>query len=163
MPSTSWSDQARGFQIYFPKKADSAVSMAGVLTAKFHGDLLNAFKPRQKPVSTSEPWVDAGGDESDLDTASIMTPTTTSDRVMAMRSIATDRIPDLALLERPEDLCARAPYHMIIMSSDRQIVVQGSHQPSLDLLANYLKKWTKANHNLTNRVGVATDTECFIC
>jgi hypothetical protein len=132
------------------------MNMASTMTAKFHGDLLSAFKPpvqqtQQSTTSESEKWVDAGENDSDIDASSIMTPTTTTDRVMAFRNVATDRLPDINILERPEDLCAKAPYHMIFKASDRHMVVECSHQPSLELLSKYLKKWAKANSNFTHR------------
>jgi len=158
MPSTSWSDRARGFQICFPKDPNPTVPMARIMTelmAKFHGDLLRAFNPTsgEPAASTSEKWVDAGNDDmSDIDAASIVTPPSTTDRVMAMRSVPMEKLPNINMIERPEDLCARAPYHLILRSSDRHVSVQASHQPSLELLAAYLKKWTKTNTNYTNRV-----------
>jgi hypothetical protein len=159
MPSTSWSDRSRGFQICFPKDPNATVPMTRImseLTAKFHGDLMRAFEPADaEPTasSSSEKWVDAGNDGlSDIDAASIITPATTADRVMAMHSITTEKLPNLNMIERPEDLCARAPYHLILRASDRHISVQASHQPSLELLAEYLKKWTKSNPRYTNKV-----------
>lgn len=161
MPATVWADRARGFQIVFPKKSNSNIALASTMMAKFHGDLLKAFKPAgtvggttTSAAAVDEPWVDAGPDgESDIDAVSVMTPASTADRVMAMRSVAPlDRLPDINMIERPEDLCSRAPYHMIVRSSDRHIVVQGSHQASLELLSKYLKKWAKANMQFTNRV-----------
>jgi hypothetical protein len=126
------------------------------MTAGFHADLLAAFKSstdrsNQKVVDSSSGWVDAGNqgdDGSDIDAASIMTPATTSIRP----AIINDRLPAINMIDRPEDLCRRPPYHLIVRSTDRKVVVQGSHQPSLELLAEYLKKWSKINHNFVNKV-----------
>jgi hypothetical protein len=156
VPSTKWSDRARGFEICFPKTKDKSMSTAqimGQVMARFHKDLLGAFKPtQQEPVpDASEQWVDAGDGASDIDAASVMTPITT-EQSFPVRSIIVQKLPQLNMLDRPEDLCARAPYHLILRESDRCIAVTSSHQPSLELLAGYLKKWTKANPRFVHRV-----------
>ena len=35
------------------------------------------------------------------------------------------------------------PYHVLVDCRADKIVVMGSHEPSLDLLCAYLKKWTR--------------------
>ena len=80
--------------------------MARIMTeliAKFHGDLLRAFNPpgKEPAASSSEKWVDAGNDDmSDIDAASIVTPASTADRVMAMRSVAMEKLPSINMIER---------------------------------------------------------------
>ena len=52
-------------------------------------------------------------------------------------------------LPRPEDLLLKPPYHMVISGFFENfdgIEIQCSHAPSLKLLHEYLKKWSKQNH-----------------
>jgi hypothetical protein len=64
------------------------------------------------------------------------------------------------MLERPEDLMKKPPYHLILTHNQygKFITIQCSHQPSLELIADYFKKWTKKNHNQSNKV---YDPEAF--
>jgi hypothetical protein len=64
-----------------------------------------------------------------------------------------DRLPPVAMIDRPEEFLARPPYFLIVRASDRKVVVQGSHQASLELLADYLKKWAKTNRQFHDNVG----------
>ncbi|KAL8708420.1 MAG: hypothetical protein Q9220_006710 [cf. Caloplaca sp. 1 TL-2023] len=51
------------------------------------------------------------------------------------------RLPVLSTLDRPEILFpAQLPYHLLVKSSHNSIIVQGSHQPSLELLHGYFQK-----------------------
>ncbi|MCJ1247058.1 hypothetical protein MMC30_004269 [Trapelia coarctata] len=53
-------------------------------------------------------------------------------------------LPTLATLPRPELLFPTiAPYHLILRQTAGDIMIEGSHQPSLELLCAYLKKWQK--------------------
>jgi hypothetical protein len=166
MPSTAWSEITRGFVIYFPKKATSAFHLTSTLTAKFHGDILGAFKPAKASKSSApgassstESWVGVGDDDSNFDSASILTPSrsSTTNEHLAYRSAAPvlQKIPDVSVLDRPESLCARAPYHIIVRAGERQVSVEASHQPSLEILSKYLKKWTKTNAQFSTKPPMA--------
>jgi hypothetical protein len=172
--TTVWNNTANAFEICFTKRAESVHQLSMMMTGNFHSDLLGAFKPaaseggathkRGPSAAAADPstagWVDAGRDDaSDFDAASIMTPATTSAAAMApmaVRSAApvNDRLPQVGMIDRPEELLQRPPYFLFIRSMDQKLVVQGSHQPSLELLADYLKKWGKTNQQLHNRVSV---------
>jgi hypothetical protein len=151
-PGTRWSERNECFVINLPKS--SAPSEASMFAA-FHRELLGAFKGKDDtalPIRSSAPaeetWADV--DPSDLDTASILTPATT-ERFHAPASL--DRLPDVRNIERPEILLQKPPYYMIIYYDARsKMVVHCSHQPSLDLIAEYFKKWTRKNHNLYTKV-----------
>jgi hypothetical protein len=126
----------------------------------FHEELREAFEePRasklpQHTTATSRP-IDDGYtevDAFDLDSASILTPATTER--YAPRARAADVLPNVHMLERPEDLMRKPPYHLILSHTQygKFITIQCSHQPSLELISEYFKKWTKRNHNQTTRV-----------
>jgi hypothetical protein len=164
-----WNNTAHAFEICFTRRAESAHQLSMMMTGNFHSDLLQAFKPaaadaghkRGPSAAAADPstagWVDAGRDDaSDFDAASIMTPATTSVAPLAARSAApvNDRLPQVSMIDRPEEFLMRPPYFLIIRATDRKVIVQGSHQPSLELLADYLKKWAKTNRQFANQVGV---------
>ena len=53
-------------------------------------------------------------------------------------------MPALETLSRPEVLFNNlAPYHLFLRETRHSVIIQGSHQPSLELLCEYLRKWTK--------------------
>ena len=173
--TTVWNKTAHAFEICFTRRAESAHQLSMMTTGNFHSDLLDAFKPaaadsgaghkRGPSAAAADPstagWVDAGRDDaSDFDAASIMTPATTSVAAhmapMAVRSAApvNDRLPQVSMIDRPEEFLMRPPYFLIVRATDRKVILQGSHQPSLELLADYLKKWAKTNRQFANQVSI---------
>jgi len=151
-PSTSWIDGQNKFEIRFPKKGTFQDSS---LVARFHDDLRVAFKPAKgravEPVTAAgEAPVELDG--SDYDVASIMTPTTT-DRLPS-RPAMTESLPSIHTLARPEELFRKPPYHLIIYNiiHGQEMAVESSHQGSIELIAEYFKRWVKTNHNKTTKV-----------
>lgn len=68
-----------------------------------------------------------------------------------------ESLPELDSLPRPERLFETTlPYHMIVRIRESNvnsgIVVQSSHQPSLELLAAYLTKYTKSMKGVATKV-----------
>ncbi|KAF2152206.1 hypothetical protein K461DRAFT_321256 [Myriangium duriaei CBS 260.36] len=60
-------------------------------------------------------------------------------------------LPALDQLARPEDLFdSQPPYHMIITAESGRVIVQGSHQPSLQLISAYFKKWSRKMRDAQN-------------
>jgi hypothetical protein len=130
------------------------------MIASFHNSLLSMFKEPEKPSTVlhsappaEDTWADV--DPSDLDAASIFTPAAT-DAIRA-KPASTDRLPDIKSLERPEFLMLQPPYFLMMSqySRGKDIHIQGSHQASLELIAEYFKRWTKKNHNKVNKVSSA--------
>jgi hypothetical protein len=132
------------------------------MIAGFHDDLRVAFQPAPKQTTlplrsdtnlndNEEGFTEI--DQSDFDSASVLTPATT--HRMASRPVnKLDSLPDINSIERPEDLMKKPPYHLIVQHSSysKEITVQCSHQASLDLMSEYFKRWVKRNHNQTNKV-----------
>ncbi|WOO78278.1 uncharacterized protein LOC62_02G001828 [Vanrija pseudolonga] len=58
-------------------------------------------------------------------------------------------IPSVKTYPRPEVLLQRPPYHLIV-SWGGTIEIQGSHSPSLEFIAEYLKKWCRTDHSRTD-------------
>ncbi|KAI0118071.1 hypothetical protein F4776DRAFT_672958 [Hypoxylon sp. NC0597] len=62
-----------------------------------------------------------------------------------------DVLPDIRVLPRPDELLLKPPYHLAVYGGGNAIVeVQCSHSPTLQLLAGYLKRWCKVNHQNIN-------------
>jgi hypothetical protein len=73
-----------------------------------------------------------------------------------------DILPDIATLERPEELTKRPPYWLVVRQEGKgMVVVQSSHQGSLSVLEGYLKKWVRHSADLVNRVSFAFTRVCF--
>ncbi|KAL8820736.1 MAG: hypothetical protein Q9191_007455, partial [Dirinaria sp. TL-2023a] len=80
----------------------------------------------------------------DNDWATVNMPS--RDRIAASVTLAA--LPSVTSLARPESLFAtRAPYHMILQVLHNSIRVQGSHQPSLQLLKEYFSKYARVDRN----------------
>jgi hypothetical protein len=62
-------------------------------------------------------------------------------------------LPDVTALPRPEELLSQPPYHLIVRAlGDTRMDIQCSHGASLEVLAAYLKRWTRTNNNLSTKV-----------
>ena len=71
----------------------------------------------------------------------------------ASQGHSSEGLPSLDALPRPERLFeSQLPYHLIVKVLHNGIVVQSSHQPSLELLASYLIKYTKSMKNVSTKV-----------
>lgn len=55
-------------------------------------------------------------------------------------------------IPRPEMVLGQPPYRLIVDASGRQLWIQCSHSPSLELLATYIRPWCRTDHTLTNNV-----------
>jgi hypothetical protein len=67
-----------------------------------------------------------------------------------------DFLPDIATLERPEELSQRAPYRLVVRQESRQrVVVEASHMGSLKVLEGYLGRWVRGNVDYVNRPPLA--------
>jgi hypothetical protein len=161
-------DKPGYFEICFPKSSPPSLSTT---IAGFHDDLLSAFQPAPKSAKlkssstandSEEGFTEIDAD--DLDSASIVTPTTTI-RTTASKPQRVDCLPDIGELPRPEELFKSPPYHLIVhhTSYSKEMTVQCSHQPSLNLMAEYFKRWVKRNHNQTTKPPAAEITMMESC
>lgn len=70
--------------------------------------------------------------------------------------ITPQTLPQLDALARPDTLFLhQIPYHMTVKMTQSGILVQGSHHPSLELLAGYFSKWTRTLKNDTRKVRIS--------
>ena len=56
-------------------------------------------------------------------------------------------LPNVHRLERPSDLFTRNGPHLLTVETGNPLYIHGSHQPSLEVLANYFKKWGNPSKN----------------
>ncbi|KFY93144.1 hypothetical protein V500_03889 [Pseudogymnoascus sp. VKM F-4518 (FW-2643)] len=151
-PSTAWLADKRVFVISLPKAEPPP---AGTIHAGLSSDFLSLFTP----LSSSSPHAPVSAVASDdpewADVSiepEIRTPAALPHQSIAAQESASDRLPDLALIPRPEELLKRAPYWLLVRQDvDDRVVIQGSHAPSLECMEAYLKRWCRGNPHRVDR------------
>lgn len=115
------------------------------VSAFFTSELEQAFA--QNSNQTSSPQAQGAEDE---DWANVTLPS----RMRGQTSVMVPTVmPSLDEIPRPETLFAdQTPYHLIVKIVHNGMVVQGSHQRSLELLAGYLQKYTRDIENISVKV-----------
>jgi hypothetical protein len=154
--STSWSEERKGFVITLPKRR---VLQPAELFPAFRGGLLACFEQPKKP-QTATPAAESkvADDWEGID----VVPGKTGQAEVVIRgppSLAAARnkvefLPNVASLPRPDDLLLKPPYYLTLSHGGDMIELQCSHSPTLTVLAEYLRKWCRTNHNDTRNVGV---------
>ncbi|KAF7356429.1 hypothetical protein MVEN_00975800 [Mycena venus] len=128
LPTTKWNEKLATLELYIPK-ADPVSQLQ--LDSNYDRCFENLFNPDVK----DEGWADLVSG----------TPTTGAFASSNERPYMT-RLPVLDALARPPDLFkSTAPYTLIVEERSPRIVVQCSHEPSLELIAAYLNKFGKTN------------------
>jgi hypothetical protein len=104
------------------------------MTSGFDKDFENIFN--EKPATKDDEW--AHVDDNELETVS-------SYSAFPVKSV--DRLPTLDMLLRPDELFrSTTPYMLMVdVKNTQSIIVQCSHQASLELMAGYFQKWGKKN------------------
>jgi hypothetical protein len=158
--STSWADRSQGFVIHLPKKL---ITAPAELTPIFYGELSTCFDSQdaksKPPPTIAVPTASGSDDWADVE----MDKTTGKVAIVEKLAQSPARIipqylPSAATLPRPDELFLRPPYHLIVAGGDREIEIQSSHSPSLQLLADYFQRWCRANHQDTRSVRPAVST-----
>ncbi|GAB1310701.1 hypothetical protein MFIFM68171_00911 [Madurella fahalii] len=152
--STAWSERRGGFVINLPRRA---IHQPAELFPTFRGGLLACFDEAEKSqlpdrtagAGTGADADDWAGVEVDTETGKVgVVEQPWSGRVRAPRA-KVEFLPSLASLPRPDLLFLQPPYYLIMHADNNHIELQGSHSPSLQLIADYLKRWCRVNHNDT--------------
>lgn len=125
----------------------------------FKDHLLSLFEDKPKvaqtaasttvpiPSTTGDDWADVGGDAAVAVADKQKPPPSHQPAVVEF-------LPDPDALPKPDALLRKTPYHMLIhVYGSNYIEIQCSHNPTLEVLAKYLKKWVKTDHNKTTKVG----------
>ena len=110
---------------------------------------MSEFEKLFTPSSNQTSSAQAQGAE-DEDWANVTLPSRTRGQATDIAPIV---MPSLDELPRPEMLfAAQVPYQLIVKIIHNGIVVQGSHQGSLELLAGYLQQYTRNVQNVSVKV-----------
>ncbi|KAL2271398.1 hypothetical protein VTJ83DRAFT_769 [Remersonia thermophila] len=150
--STSWSEERGGFVISLPKKM--LVQPAELFPA-FRGGLLACFDvPKQPQPLADRDWegvevVDGATGEAEVVIREGPPSSSSSSKPAPTTRSKVEFLPNAASLPRPDELLLRPPYHLTLSHTGDGIELQCSHSPTLKLLAEYLKKWCRTNHNDT--------------
>jgi hypothetical protein len=158
---TSWNDSFQSFNFYIPQKTPNS----SLLSSSLDMELARLFGGGQAdaPPSLSideDGWADV--EEPDR-TAPVTRASGTSihrgQQVMLPRSRnefdGPKALPPLTMLARPGDLFQNTSPYILIVEVGNPMLVQCSHQRSLELLAQYLNKWGRPNKNDSQRVSQA--------
>ncbi|KAI8965554.1 hypothetical protein F5Y11DRAFT_312688 [Daldinia sp. FL1419] len=127
-----WSTECSGFQVNLTREA--IPSLLRVRRASV-AQLLHCFDESQPSLND---WADVS-----IEAAKECLAIRDEDQSF-------DLLPDINTLPCPDDLLLKPPYHLTVYGGGKTTVeVQCSHSPTLELLAEYLKKWCKINHQDT--------------
>ncbi len=159
---TSWSEARDGFVLALPR---SKVVQPAELFPIFRGGLLACFDEPGKVVPVMErkaaaaAAAAAGGDDwegVEVDTttgkAEVTAPPPRRQESATTARPRVEFLPVVASLPRPDELFLQPPYHLSLSHGHQHIEVQCSHSPTLQLLADYLKRWCRVNHSDSRNV-----------
>ncbi|KAJ7130621.1 hypothetical protein C8R44DRAFT_906299 [Mycena epipterygia] len=135
-PSTNWNAKLGAFHLCVPKAEPVSQSK---LDSSFERDFENLFNTDVD--AKDDDWADVA-----VETRATAKPAAATFSSNEEPSVA--RLPVLDALARPHELFRNtAPYILMVEDRGATIVVQCSHEASLELLAAYLNKWSKSNPN----------------
>ncbi|KAF5552121.1 cytochrome family 51 (sterol 14-demethylase) [Fusarium mexicanum] len=145
-PSTKWSAAQLGFILYIPKDVTRQPAQYFGL---FKEQLLECFEENRPsktlPIhsTTGDEWADVAAEDGEEETA--------EPSQAGKKAPAVDYLPDPNTMPKPSALFQQAPYHLFVYSSSNRIEIECSHSQTLEVLAEYLKKWTKTNVNRVDK------------
>ncbi|KAI0098423.1 hypothetical protein F4814DRAFT_121547 [Daldinia grandis] len=129
-----WSTKSVGFQVNLHKGPMPSTTQ---MQSSFKTQLVKCF---DDPQPSLDDWAD------------ISTEITREHPAIADEHQSFDILPNISVLPCPDDLFLKPPYYLTVYGGGKTTVeVQCSHSPTLELLAEYLKKWCKVNHQDTRR------------
>lgn len=133
----TWEDQRAGFVLAIPKVAITLpIEHIPVIKEQLRATFDEKPSSAQTVETKTVPGVDLSRQNS---------------KTTARKSI--QYLPDAAALHRPDELLQTPPYHIIVRAiGEIRIDIECSHGPSLDVLAAYLKRWCRTDHNLSTKV-----------
>ncbi|KAI1458564.1 hypothetical protein F4805DRAFT_423872 [Annulohypoxylon moriforme] len=120
-----WSSKEARLDVKLPKGTMPSLTE---LQPSFKAKLLQCFDDQSPP----DDWADLSIEGA------------TRDSVATESHQPAEAFPDISILPRPDQLILKPPYHLAVYNAGRtRVEIQGSHSPTLELLADYLKKWCK--------------------
>jgi len=131
-PSTKWNAKLATFHLLIPKTEP-------VSQTKLDSNYDRCFENLFNDANDGD-WADV------LVETQAPTATATPGAISSNERPSVTRLPVLDALSRPPELFKMTgPYILIVEERVPHIIVQCSHEPSLELLAAYLNKWGKSN------------------
>lgn len=124
---------------------------ASGLEAIFASAFLELFdETKRKPHTTAA----VAADEPDWADVSIQSPIIQQlDHRGPSEAESAESLPDIATIQRPEELLKKPPYWLIVrQEGQNRILIEASHGPSLSVLEGYLKKWCRGEAGRVDRV-----------
>jgi len=128
--------------------------------AGFSTDFLNLFNATTLQQASSVPAIISSlptdpDDWADLDLGSpesqIAPYSDIGTRLNMARTEVEDTMPDISTIQRPEDLTRQPPYRLVVRQEGKMnIIIQGSHAPSLACLDEYLRRWCRGDTTRVN-------------
>jgi hypothetical protein len=101
--------------------------------------------------TTGDEWADVGAEDREEELAK---PPKTGDKAPTV-----DYLPDPNTMPKPSALFQQAPYHLFVYNSasnrSYKIEIECSHSQTLEVLAEYLKRWTKTNVNRVDKASIS--------
>jgi hypothetical protein len=144
------------FSLVLPKARPCG---AQTITAGFNDDFLVWFSEDSKVVAPSsanvatDEWAELSVDKAGR--VSIGEGRSVAANQESSSTAEPESLPDLNTVERPEYLTKRPPYHLLLHASLDRIVLQGSHQGTLEFVADYLGRWGKLRVTDVRKVSFA--------
>ncbi|KAI1863448.1 hypothetical protein JX265_008843 [Neoarthrinium moseri] len=147
-PALSWSGERTGFIISLPKEH---VPSPWEMEPLFKSQSLACFDEKVAPATAmahrsapNDDWADVS---LDAKTGKPELIDHSHNRTVSTVTADFERLPTCSILGRPDELLLKPPYHIAVYDRGTTLIeVHGSHSPSLQLLAEYLKKWCRVNH-----------------
>ncbi|SPO07089.1 uncharacterized protein DNG_09783 [Cephalotrichum gorgonifer] len=132
--TASWNAELAAFSIALP---NLQVTRPLELIPTFKSQLLSLFNDKSAPEGWDDVKIDA-------------IPAAPTKSTSEVRTV--EYMPDVNTLPRPDDLLLKPPYHALVwLRGGRDVEVQANHSPTLQLIADYLRKWCRTNHQVTTK------------
>jgi hypothetical protein len=147
-PKITWKGANGAFYLEIPS---SPLVIASILSG-FDQDFDSLFSGSSSTASEN----DDGWAEVNVVETRTLPPVSTSRSLNPPQTASIPaKLPVVDALSRPTELFkATTPYVLMVDASSLPLNIHGSHEPSLQLLASYLKKWAKTNSNDSLKVSM---------
>lgn len=161
--STVWDDSFQSFKLYIPRQAPNSARLSSSLDQEFErffgGGQADA--PPRNPID-EEDW--AHVEEQQRPPPANRGTSACGTRIVTRSAGALENpkaLPAVTTLARPGELFHNASPYILIVELGNPLLVQSSHQRSLELLAQYLNKWGRPNKNDAQRVSGIGTSQCI--
>ena len=137
--STYWSESISNFVLLLPKAR--VEPHQDLVAISLREEFLNCFQQRNQALVAGDGWDDLGTGRLVPD--------------IALPDPRQEQMPDPETLSSPAVLTQKPPYHVLVteLERSRRILIESSHNPTLQFLAKYLGRWRKVHNAHTDKAG----------